>query len=168
MVEKLEGSFSFTVLDSQDNISFIRGNNPLCIRSYPQMGLCLYASTGDILDEALKHIPLSLGEAEPADISCGEILKLDAQGLQSRCRFDDSRLWMGTSWWFSRCYETPYLPWSEGCDWSNRGASTGHAHVQALKSVAGAFGLSPKDIDELLSEGFTVEEIEDSFYSGEL
>ena len=168
MAEKLEGSFSFTILDSHDSIYFIRGNNPLCIRSYPKMGLCLYASTVEILDEAIKNIPLFLGKGESVDISCGDILKLDVKGNQSRCRFDDSRLWLGTSWGHSYCYETPYLSWTENCAWTKRGTSKNYDHVQALKSVAGSFGLSPCDIDELLSDGFTVEEIEDSFYGEEL
>ena len=43
MAEKVEGSFVFTVLDKNDAIWFVVGDNPLCIMFYD--GYLLYAST---------------------------------------------------------------------------------------------------------------------------
>lgn len=40
------------------------------------------------------------------------------------------------------------------------------AYTRVLKSVAGAFGITPGQIDRLLAEGFTHEEIEDCLYCG--
>lgn len=37
-------------------------------------------------------------------------------------------------------------------------------YVQELKSVAGSFGYSPEDVDTLLREGFSPEELENYFY----
>ena len=45
MAEAVEGSFSFTVLDEQENLYFVKGDNPLCIYHYPKIGVYLYAST---------------------------------------------------------------------------------------------------------------------------
>ena len=155
MAEKMEGSFAFTVLDDQNNVYFIRGNNPLCIYHFPGQCLYLYASTREILDKAMEETLFPLESKEPVDLACGEILKVDAQGVQSRSQFDDSRLWYSS-----------YMPYSFSFDpgWCKRLPDSGKAytsHTRALKSVAGAFGYTPWEIDQLLQDGFTEEEIED-------
>ena len=48
MAEEVEGSFCFTVLDRKDNLYFVKGDNPLCLYHYPELGLYLYASTEEI------------------------------------------------------------------------------------------------------------------------
>ena len=164
MAEKLEGSFVFTVLDDQNNLYFVRGNNPLQIYHFSTQGLYLYASTQEILNKAIEHIPFRLTEKEVVDLSCGEILKIEARGGQSRSRFDDNHLWYSSCMPYSFCF---------GASQSNRRSppeskSAYISHTQALKSVAGAFGYAPWEIDQLLQEGFTEEEIEDYLYCGEL
>lgn len=166
MAEKLEGTFSFTVLDDRNSLYFVRGNNPLCIRYFPVAGLYLYASTGEILDKAMESMPLPLGTAEPVETSCGDILKIDLQGNRSYSRFDDSRLWYGSSP-YSFCLNGSGCSWNKPAQFQSHTAS-GNGYVQALKSVAGAFGFSAWDIDQLLQDGFTEEEIEDYLYCGEL
>ena len=42
------------------------------------------------------------------------------------------------------------------------------SYVSELKSVARAFGYAPDDIDDLLNDGFTPEEIEECFYTMEV
>jgi len=56
MAEKVEGSFSFTVLDGEDNLYFIKGDNPLCLYDFPDSGILFYASTREILDKAIKKL----------------------------------------------------------------------------------------------------------------
>ena len=60
MAEKVEGSFVFTVLDKDNSIWFVVGNNPLCIVFYDGFLLC--ASTQEILCRAIKKLRLE----EPA------------------------------------------------------------------------------------------------------
>lgn len=62
----------------------------------------------------------------------------------------------GVSWSPSSRYATPALDPAES------------EYIQELKSVAGAFGCSPDEIDFLLSEGFSPEELEEYLYCGEL
>ena len=45
MAEALEGPFTFTILDQDSYMYFVKGSNPLTIYHYPQLGLYLYAST---------------------------------------------------------------------------------------------------------------------------
>lgn len=53
VAEQVEGSFVFTVLDEQNRLYFVKGENPMCIYRYPRTGLILYASTETILKTAL-------------------------------------------------------------------------------------------------------------------
>ena len=169
MAEKLEGSFSFTVLDHENSLYFVCGNNPLALYHFPAQGRYLYASTQEILDKAMEEMTFPLEYKEPVDLVCGEILKVDAQGWQSRSRFNDSRLWWNSYIPYSFFPGHPGLSCSESRagdkDWISIKQNN---HTQALKSVAGAFGLSPWEIDQLLQDGFTNEEIEEYLYCGEL
>ena len=56
MAEKVEGSFVFTVLDKDNSIWFVVGDNPLCVMFYD--GFLIYASTQEILCKAIKKLRL--------------------------------------------------------------------------------------------------------------
>ena len=89
MAEEVEGSFCFTVLDRKDNLYFVKGDNPLCLYHYPELGLYLYASTEEILRNAIGKMRLA-GQPESITLHCGDILKIDAHGricllYTSRC-----------------------------------------------------------------------------------
>ena len=77
MAERVEGSFVFTVLDSEDSIWFVVGDNPLCLFYYD--GFLIYASTEEILIKTVKKLrlgaPTSVRKPEE-----GEILKIDRAG----------------------------------------------------------------------------------------
>ena len=84
MAEKVEGSFVFTVLDKDNSIWFVVGDNPLCVMFYD--GFLIYASTQEILCKAVKKLKLKA----PTDIlepKEGEILKIDRAGRISTGAF---------------------------------------------------------------------------------
>ena len=74
MAERLEGSFSFTVLDDQNNLYFVKGDSPLCLYHYPETGVYLYASTKPILERALQQLSFVLDNPIQIPLNCGEIL----------------------------------------------------------------------------------------------
>ena len=160
MAERLEGSFSFTVLDDQNNLYFVKGDSPLCLYHYPEIGAYLYASTKPVLERALQQLPFILDVPVQISLECGEILQVTADGEERREPFDDSKLLCGLS--YSR-YTAPSW-WGFGG--SARNAESGH--LAALKSVAGYFGIAPWEIDWLIEAGFTEEEIEEYLYSGKI
>ena len=43
--ELLRGSFTYTVLDAQEQLYIVRGNNPFCLYHFPKQKVYLYAST---------------------------------------------------------------------------------------------------------------------------
>lgn len=159
MAELVNGSFAFTVLDEQDNLYFVKGDNPLCIYHYRNAGLMIYASTQEILNRALFRLNLPLEQPEHLKISCGDIWKVDPAGRITKSTFDTGNL-------FHSWYLSSYQPYKL----TNISAPPRRYHdrqyIKDLKSLAGYFGYSPADIDHLLAEGFTPEELEEYFYTG--
>ena len=163
MAEQVSGSFTFTVLDGADNLYFVKGDNPLCIYHYTDAKLLVYASTEAILRGSVRmlNLPANL-RPEKVMLRAGDILKVSSDGCFSQAAFDASRLFpqwrvpCGVSWFPSSRYATSVLDPAES------------EYIQELKSVAGAFGCSPDEIDLLLSEGFSPEELEEYLYCGEL
>ena len=106
MAEQLDGSVCITVLSDNDDIYFVKGDNPLHIAFFKDLNLYLYTSTLEIMQKALKHISFRLGEYEKIDVSSGQILCIDAKGQISHGCFDDRNL-----------YSALYASWFQDPDW---------------------------------------------------
>ena len=158
MAEELEGSFTITALTEQDELYFVKGNNPLALYHLPQMGLYVYASTEEILRKGLKNSHLNLGKVEAVRAFTGDILKIDGRGEISRSDFNDEKLYptFGSPSYGWALYYKPHYP----------GFSEEDAYISDLKAVASCYGVSEDDIDDLLAEGITPEEIEEYLYCG--
>ena len=159
MAEQVEGSFSFTVLDEQDNLYWVKGDNPLCVYRYPKTGLMLYASTEEILKKALYQLRLPLERPERLALSCGDIARVDCSGELTKAAFDTGnllRMW----------YLTNYQPYRLAGIGPPPRRYHDRQYIRDLKSLAGYFGYSPEDVDNLLDEGFSPEELEEYFYCG--
>lgn len=157
MAEKVEGSFTFTVLDGKDILSFVKGDNPLCLIHFPKVGIYLYASTEAILSRAVKRMGLPLGRPEKIEVECGELLQLTPDGAITRGEFEPTGIY-GRQYrlWGYMPYCTPY---------NNKGNAE---YVAQLKSMANFYGYTPGAIDRMLSHGFTLDEIEEFLYCGEV
>ena len=156
MAEQVEGSFSFTVLDSMDNVYFVKGDNPLCIYRYSKTGIIVYASTEEILKKAVRRFNFSLGGFKRIEINCGDILKSDCHGNITKSEFDTYGLiqnWYLSNW-RGELFENGYGGLKKAYD----------DYINDIKSVAGHFGYSSEDVDLLLEEGFSPEELEEYFY----
>lgn len=146
MAETVEGSFVFTVLDSEDAIWFVVGDNPLCLFHYD--GFTLYASTQDILVKATKRLRLDKPKSiqQPEE---GEILKIDKHGCQTTDSFMPRTAY--PHWWrHSPCYG---YPWDED----------GRLHDE-LVAAAKAMGVSEAEVQALLDYGCDPDEIEELLY----
>lgn len=154
MAEQVEGSFTFTVLTEQDELYFIKGDNPLCLVHFPLAGVYVYASTAEILNTGLLHCGW-LGKNEKISVECGEIVRIDRKGRISRSTFDASSLYLG-HW---GCYRYPLY---------DRPPRTEAQYLQELKSVAARYGYTGEMIDRLLRHGFTTDEVEELLYESEM
>ena len=159
MAEQLRGSFTITVLGDDGSLYIVKGDNPFCLYFFPDSGLYLYASTEDILRQALQKIQVPLGKSRKIPVQCGEILRIGQTGRLDRETFDDSKLFWCRYPRF--LMDDPYRR-------SFHHAAEGPTHLDELKTVTLAFGYSPEDIDLLAAQGFTADELEDLFYCGEI
>jgi len=152
MAEKLEGSFTISVTTDTDDLYLVNGNNPICIYHYEKLGLYIYASTEPILKSAMKQLNLKLGKTTKIKLGCGEILRINAAGNMSRSQFDDSKIFLSYSHW-PRYYGRPAV-------WETIQDSQA-SYIENQKSVAAYYGIWPENIDEMLADGVTPEEIEE-------
>lgn len=86
MAEKVQGTFTFTVMDQKNRLYIAKGNNPLCLY-YFTAGFYLYASTKEILETALEAMGYLELPHEEIPISNGEILKIAPNGQRSSAWF---------------------------------------------------------------------------------
>lgn len=161
MAEEVEGSFCFTVLDRKDNLYFVKGDNPLCLYHYFELGLYLYASTEEILRNAIGKMRLA-GTPELVTLHCGDILKIDAQGEQMQATFSTEQFF---------CTWSPYF-WPQSAMPVPARAKTlddpETAYLAELRTIANWYGYDNAVVDTWLADGFTTDEIEEFLYCGEL
>lgn len=155
MAEKVQGSFTFTILDQDNNLYFVKGENPLTIYHYPKLGFYLYASTVEILDYALLYLGMDEVVPEIIQPQIGDILRIDNQGKMEKSLF-----------WFPE-YSYTCSPWfaSPYRDHESANGVTHQEYLQAVKTVALFHGFEPDFIAGLLSDGYTVDDIEDMIYN---
>ena len=150
MAEKLEGSFTMTVLTDDDTLYVVRGDNPFTLFHFEKLEFYIYASTEPILKTALKQLNMKLGKPTKIKVDCGEILRIAADGTISRSQFDDTNLFLGYTHW-------PRWPVQPEC-WKS---ATNDSYINDLKSIAAYYGIYEDEIDEMLADGVTPEEIEE-------
>lgn len=162
MAEELEGSFTITVLTDRDELYFVKGNNPLALYHLPQIGSYVYASTEEILRKGLKNSHLNLGKVEPVRVFTGDILKIDGRGEISRSEFNDEKLYCASypDWYGWQQYRGTCRPYAF------EEAFPEDSYIADLKAVSVCCGIYPEEIDDLLAEGITPEEIEEYLYCG--
>ena len=156
MAERTEGSFSYSILDDKNNIWLVKGDSPLSILHFPKLKMYVYASTDEILYKALVDYQplfkaLKSGEFEEIEISEGDILKICSNGDLEKSKFDYSYYCVRNWWDFGI---KPY----------HSSVITQDSYIEDLKSIACYQGFSKETIDDLLNNGFTLEEIEDYIY----
>ena len=152
MAERVQGSFTFTILDQHDSLYFVKGNNPLCIYYFPKFKLYVYNSTEEILLNALSRVNLYLGKPKTIMLQEGDILELCPDGTFHAGQFQPAPFPDLTSW---NWHGWPY-------DWECAPAS--NTYLESLKEIAPSLGYTPEAIEILFQRGFTPEEIEDVLY----
>ena len=154
MAEAVEGSFVFTVLDEQDNFYFVKGDNPLCLLQFPSLGLYVYASTEAILRMALNGLWLNREPSKKIAVDGGEILWITPDGarLSEHFAWEDSCF---SDWYFNRRGGHLCAP---GISRAER------QYLRELKNIASYLGYSGEEIDAMLADGWSTDEIEEAIY----
>ena len=142
MSETVRGSFVFTVLNSNNKLYISKGDNPICLLHFRQLGLYVYTSTTVIMQEVLKDSFLEKQKAEVITIDEGEIISIDKHGNLERnkfCFYDDT---FGGYLHYTNCYEDDEERESYLFDYCNM------------------FGISEDELIMLYEMGYDDEEIE--------
>jgi len=161
MAEQLEGSFTITVLDNDNNLYFVKGDNPMCIYHFKEKGVFVYTSTEEILIKALGRMQVKLGRGEKIDITCGDILMIDKLGNRTKTKFETDNL---DGFSFASYIWRTSVPRCEVI--SKRPKSYQEEYIEQLKTEAEYCGYSPSLIDTLLADGFSTDDIEEMIYCG--
>ncbi len=155
MSENVRGSYSFSILDSDNTLWLIKGDSPLSILCFPKYQLYVYASTDEILYKALVDTSLlkeiKKGDFDEVPITEGDILSITTDGTLAYDKFDYNDY---SSYGYCRW-------WDYG---TKRESKKDNTYLEDLKMVATYNGISPDEIDELLNYGLSLEEIEDYIY----
>ena len=147
MAEKVEGSFCFTILNKNNELYIVKGDNPMCIAHFK--GFYIYASTEAILTKALKK--LSLKNYKEIKITDGEILKFSTGGKITKGEFDIFK-----SYGF---YNYPYYSYSH-----SKTKTYETEYLDDLIYYGKTVGIDEETILELLDSGYDYMDIEELLY----
>ena len=172
MAEAVEGSFCFTLLDKDDNIYLVKGNNPLTIYHFEKLGVFVYASTEEILKKGLQKAGWGLHQYQEVDIKMGDILILKADGQIIRETFNTRKLDTYEPFWYGSGWGRPYgYSLDEPSYYQKKRTRRSYEYGTYLESIvdyAANVGISEGEIMYLFENGFEEEEIEALLYSPEI
>lgn len=155
MAEKVRGSFCFTVLNNQNELFIVKGNNPMAV--YDFGGFYVYASTEDILNKALRKLKIKMPYAE-IKLNCGDIIKIDERGEIEKGNFDTSMIKMYDFGCFS----------GYGFNYLDNTVNDIDEYLGDIINYSKMVGVSEDDILELMDMGFDLFDIEEMLYEPEV
>lgn len=158
--ERVEGSFTFTILDSNQTLSFIKGTSPLMISHFEPFGFYLYASTEEIMARVLHKLGISNLPHHTIEMTCGDILQINENGDCLWGKFDTTHLYQVSA--YSR-----FGLWNDPYGWESfmtEMPGKDNTPLDVLLSSASAMGISPDDVTLLLDSGYDQSDIEDLLY----
>ncbi|MBQ7084362.1 MAG: class II glutamine amidotransferase [Anaerotignum sp.] len=169
MAEQIEGSFCFTLLDGQDNLYLVKGNNPLTVYHFEKLGFYIYASTEEILKQGLKKAGFIHFPHNEVKINQGDILVLRADGTVLRDSFNTAKLDCYDNFWYGGCRPYSYSFGTPICKKSNtvKGMMYG-TYLESLIDYAANVGVSEDEVLYLYENGFEEEEIEALLYNPDI
>ena len=149
--EKLEGTFTFTVLE-KTGIYLVKGNNPLCVLDFPDRGFYLYASTELVMEQALRRLHLKTTPCREISIRQGEILHISTMGKLTKGTFDDSRIGLDGWGWYPMAgrLQYPYVPEDP--------------YLEQVLGCARSMNISDGELRALLNAGYDAMDLEEMIY----
>ena len=158
MAENVEGSFSFSIMDTRNNIYLVKGDSPITLLHFPKERIYVYASTDAILYKALVDSFLfdSLKERqyEQIELHEGDILKIRSDGQLENQMFD-YQYYRGCRWYDFGW--TPHLT-------DDSDSRIGTSYIDDLKRFAMYQGFPEDAVEALIEDGLTPEEVEEYLY----
>ena len=187
--EQLYGMFTLSILDMSNNLYFIKGDSPLHILHFKDLKLYVYASTKEILFEAIMGTTLNEHVFEtfvknnrkrielisPAE---GEILSINTKGIISKAEFDFTEASYTSEVYCNKSYiyddEEYYAEYTENTSKNiNDYASSDNSkwsdteeYLETLLRIAENMNIKRDDIHLVLDFGYSLFEVEHSLFDG--
>lgn len=155
--ELLEGYYTFSILDNKNNLYIVKGDSPVSIVHLKKLGMYIYASTDNILYNALMDsnlfVHIKTGDFNIISLNDGDILKISNNGKISTGKYEPKTTYNLKNW-----YDFDYITTDTYND----------DYLEILLDMASYMGYDDREIYALLDDGFTFDEIEDLIYNGEM
>lgn len=155
VAETVLGSFVFTVLRDDNTLFLVKGDNPLTLMHFPEYGLYLYASTTEILVNAIKKLRFN-AVYENLKVESGNIVCIDGDGKISVSNFD---------------YTEPHYTYRSRrlYDWFDYGTNAKNYdnYENDLLMICGLYGVDSEDV-ELLLEYYSYDEVEHMLFDTDM
>ena len=146
MAEDVQGNFTFTILDQNNKLYFVKGSSPMFLIYFEKLGLFAYASTESIMSKAMRKSGLSKYKYSRIILNEGDILSIDKNGKTEVSEFET----------FLYQYGFSYSGNDYGC------------HEELLLEMCTCFGVSEDDIMLLFDFGYTADDIEEMLMDSDL
>ena len=152
MAEELLGSYTFSILDSNNNLWLVKGSNPLHLVHFPELDLYVYASTKEIMDKALKAVHLRKFRYTVIETKEGDIIHIDRYGNIQRGQFTPKE----DDW-----HRFSFYPSLYGWDYKHEDDHDFDSSYAALIELCGYYGVDEDDVMYLMEMGYSLSEIEE-------
>ena len=150
MAEDVQGNFTFTILDEENKLYFIKGSSPMYLIYFEKLDLYVYASTESIMKKALKRSCLNQYKYQIIKLTEGNIISIDKNGKIDCSEFEVSKFE-----YLSR------LRYSDFEDYYT-------CQEEMLLEICGCFGVAEEDVLLLLDYGYTADDIEEMLMDSDL
>ena len=184
MCELLRGSYCFSILDNDDVLYLVKGDNPLHLIHFPKRKLYVYASTDDILFRALIDTMLfddiQNNEFEMITFEAETILQILPNGDIISSEFVQD---YGYSYSYGRSSNWYDYGWYDDDEWEdlteiaakskkttkttkttyNADVDVDLEYLEQVKAYARYAGYEDDDVDYLLASGCTLDEVAEMF-----
>ena len=145
MAEDVQGNFTFTILDEDNKLYFVKGSSPMFLIHFEEFGLFAYASTESIMIKALKKSGLFKDKYTKITLNEGDIISIDKNGKIEVSEFETFSYL--SDYRYTSCF---------GC------------HEELLLEICSGFGVSEEDVMQLLDFGYTADDIEEMLMDTDL
>ena len=146
MAEDVQGNFTFTILDQNNKLYFVKGSSPMFLIHFEKLGFYAYASTESIMSKAMRKSGLNRYKYSKIILNEGDILYINKNGKTEVSEFET----------FSYQYGFSYSGNDYGC------------HEELLLEMCTCFGVSEEDVMLLLDFGYTADDIEKMLMDSDL
>lgn len=173
MAETVDGSFAFSVLDCHNKLWLVKGSNPICLVHFPALGVYAYSSTKLIMLDALAASGMDEFAHDFITLEDGDIVSIDSHGNVAFGKFEMPKPMAFNNFygsypksWYGYGYGYGYDD-DEQDDYGYGNYDYTNQDIAYLYDLAHYYNVTEGEIDTLLAEGFTVDEIEEILFYGD-